>query len=213
MRRFLLAAIVSMVVGDAVAETLNLPGRPTASAVVTITGGPSTIELRIPADYPLDSAPWFGFSGDLDEGLAVIGAPEAWSDGVAFLYDATTGEHLHTLTAGQPLDGGTARARFGSTVDLADGLVAVTAPLAGAFDFGPGVAVIFDAQSGARLQTIWGPGDFNYVGGATLGPGYVDIDLVSYDDGSITPWRVALIPEPMSLWLVALGLLAATRNR
>jgi hypothetical protein len=161
--------------------------------------------LKIRPDYPLDDEPRFGFSGDLDGSLAVIGAPEVFGSGVAFVYNAETGQHISTLSTGHSLLGRSIYASFGGTVDVEGVLAVVTAPQAGFSDWGPGLAMVFNVLTGERLQTIWVPQTpYTFIGDARIDGAFVELDITDYFGGNVRPLRVALaIPEPTTLALAA----------
>lgn len=210
----LLLLAISTAAADA--ATITLPASPGPTATVTLhpTGGGS-IPLNLPGGYPTDGGPAFGKSGDVEGPHVLVGAPEAWWDGVAFVYDSTTGAHLHTLTPGTPLGGGASRPQLGYKVMLWEGLAFVTAPNAGYDgDFqNRGAVLIFDPATGAKLQTIWGPDGFYGMGlGLYTTGGKAYGTAISRTTGAAVDFQLAIVPEPSSLLLAAIGLLAARRR-
>jgi hypothetical protein len=197
------------------AQTLTLPASAGPFAVATITGGGPAVELHLPPDYDTGGSPLFGFSGDLEDGLALIGSPEAFWDGVAFLFDATTGAETQRLFAGEPLNGGPSRPRFGYDVELWQGLAIVSAPLAGG-EFGPGAVFVFNASTGQKLQRINGPSGYSHLGESleVIG-GRVFAQAVTTVGGTVELIDLNLVgvPEPSAMLLVALGLVTAARRR
>ena len=111
----------------------------------------------------------FGASLDTDEGLLVVGAPEAGDlgpkSGSASLFDLTTGTRLLRLL---PADGA-AYDNFGSAVAIDDGRVVVGAP---GHDDGAdrtGAVYVFDAATGAQLDKLsLGPANVLHVLGGSV---------------------------------------------
>lgn len=216
MRQLLTLAVVLAATAAQAFDSLILPASPSPAATVVVSKLTHDLLLNIPPDYPLDDEPRFGFSGDLDGGIAVIGAPEVFGPGAAFVYNAETGEHLSTLVYGKFLFGPPVFGSFGGTVDVEGVLAVVTAPQAGSSDWGPGLAMVFNALTGERLQTIWGPqGGYTFIGDARIDGAFVELDITDYFGGNVRPLRVALtIPEPTTASLAAmLGLLLAGCQR
>lgn len=94
----------------------------------------------------------FGSSIAIADGVVVVGAPAEFSSapGAVYLFDATTHEQLAKL---QPNDGAVGD-RFGTSVALADGIVAVGAPYAGAIGANPGAVYLFDAATHEELAQL-----------------------------------------------------------
>lgn len=95
----------------------------------------------------------FGWAVDIENGLAVAGAPGSGisgiNSGMAYVFDAVTGAQLTTLV---PNDGGP-RAEFGRAVAIQGTKVLVGAPLPGnSFSLGRGVVYMFDALTGEQLD-------------------------------------------------------------
>ena len=93
----------------------------------------------------------FGFDVAMDGGLAVIGAPfdddNGPGSGSAYIFDVATGTQLHKLTA----DDGQGGERFGSAVDISNGVVAVGAPDDDGNTFQVGSVYAFDASTGDQI--------------------------------------------------------------
>ncbi|MDF1809515.1 MAG: hypothetical protein P1U42_07455, partial [Phycisphaerales bacterium] len=93
----------------------------------------------------------FGSSIAIDQGIVVVGAAgdsdQGSNAGAAYLFNAITGNQLLKLIA----DDGSALDRFGATVSIFEGVVAVGAP--GDSDLGPnsGSVYIFDVSTGKQL--------------------------------------------------------------
>jgi hypothetical protein len=226
MRRSLLVALaICLVASMAHAQTLILPASPGAFKKVIVDWGDHTVELREPPEYTgvppyTDGAgSRFGFTGDIDNGLVVVGAPAAWWDGIAFLYDANTGETLHWLEAGEDLDGGIGRPQFGSAVDLANGYVGVVGPQAGVnFTFqGKGVAIFYDAARGTKIKSIWGELPGWYIDDVEISGSTAMLTYRSHNNSGATQQLSyqlpALIPEPATACLAVLGLSVFSRSR
>lgn len=89
----------------------------------------------------------FGYSVAVDNGIVLVGAPEAESPGSstggAYLFDATTGQQTFKLT----IDDLPSDARLGHSVAIADGLALVSAP-------GAASVYIFDTHTGQSLGSL-----------------------------------------------------------
>jgi hypothetical protein len=101
---------------------------------------------------PFSYADALAFDGD----IAVVGCPVvSLSDtvpGNAYAFDMTTAEQLYRLEPenGHPDD------RFGRSVAMGDGLVAVGAVGDDDIDYFAGAAYVFDAQTGQQLYKLYG---------------------------------------------------------
>ncbi len=96
----------------------------------------------------------FGYSIAIADGIVAVGArfddDSGIDSGSAYLFDASTGAQLAKLLP----DDGAEGAEFGSSIAIADGIVAVGAPLHS--DSGPlsGSAYLFDASTGVQLAKL-----------------------------------------------------------
>ncbi|QDV74314.1 hypothetical protein [Botrimarina mediterranea] len=206
MRQLLTLAAMFAATAAHALDPLILPADPGPEATVVVSKLTHDLLLNIPPDYPLDDEPLFGYSGDLDGGFAVIGAPEVLGSGSAFVFNADTGEHISTLSTGHFLYGRSIFSSFGGTVDVEGVLGVITAPQAGFSDCGPGLAMVFNVVTGERLQTIWGQeGQYTFIGDARIDGAFVELAITDYFGGNVRPLRVALtIPEPTTLALAAM---------
>jgi hypothetical protein len=210
MRQLLAATFLLLAAAADAVSTLHLPTSPGAFAVAVVDHGDHTVELREPVEYtftppfPDGAGSSFGRSGDLSGSLALIGAPAAWWNGIAFLYDANTGETLHGLEAGENLSGGQARPQFGQDVLLWQGLAIVSAPLAGddfgtgiGVDLGPGAVFVFNATTGQKVQSIWGPASHRHMGLSLENiSGGVYAEAINRATGARQYIELAIVPEP-----------------
>ncbi len=111
----------------------------------------------------------FGESLDVRDGLVLVGAPKApdWpvGAGAAYVFDATTGTELLTLTI-DDAPSPTQRNALGFDVKLGDGVALVGAPEwdfpSTNDNFDNGAGFLFDLNTGALAETF-------YPAGATLG--------------------------------------------
>jgi len=96
----------------------------------------------------------FGFSIDIDNGIAAVGA--LWADdngitsGAAYLFDAATGVQLHKLL---PTDGA-AGDEFGHGIAIDNGIVAVGAKRDDDNGDDSGSLYLFDASTGAQIDKL-----------------------------------------------------------
>lgn len=215
MRHLLAAAFLIAAATAQAAPSLTMPASPGRFATVMLHNDSGTIPLNIPPDYPLDGSPAFGFSGDVDDNVALIGTPEAWWEGTAFLYDNQTGDYLRRLRAGEPLGGGPSRPRFGHDVLLWQGLAIVSAPNAGGDTTqNRGAVFVFNPATGAKLQTIWGP-DTHWGLGQELGV----VSFIPYATmtnrmtGATQYLQLAIVPEPGAAILALYGVAAGCCRR
>jgi len=107
----------------------------------------------------------FGASVAIGSGMIVVGAtqsesarfPREGTTGVAYLFDASTGEELRKLTPsdGMPSDG-IVSDTFGESVAIDDGLVLVGSPRHDGqiFDSNRGAAYLYDAATGQELAKL-----------------------------------------------------------
>lgn len=121
----------------------------------------------------------------VDQDLIAVSAP--WDDGdgksdigQVHLYDAVGGEFLRSLKSRVPTSGG----RFGHAVDVSDGKIYVASPFADASDVDSGMVEIFDANTGASLQTILNPtpGRLDHFGWSIAAEGGVVVVGAHLDD-------------------------------
>lgn len=118
------------------------------------------------------SSDYFGWSVAMDGNKVLIGAPSTTLTGGvagrAFLFDGSSGSLLRTFTnpyANSPGD------LFGWSVALQGDNVLIGAPLDDSNGTDRGLTYLFDANTGARLNSFSGPTGSNYYFG-----GSVDID-------------------------------------
>ncbi len=102
----------------------------------------------------VDRGDLFGWSVDLYEGMAVVGAPYAKgrssATGAAFLIDQSTGQTVRTLSASD----GETEDLFGYAVAIGQEFIAVSSPRDGDQGTDSGAVYIFDALSGIRLYKL-----------------------------------------------------------
>jgi outer membrane protein assembly factor BamB len=97
---------------------------------------------------------FFGHSVALEGNYVIIGASgddtDATDAGRAYLFDATTGNLLHTFRDPNPI----ARTKFGADVDISGNLIVIGKQEE---QQGPGRAFVFDALTGNLLHTLLNP--------------------------------------------------------
>lgn len=102
---------------------------------------------------PSDGTVWdqFGYSVAIDNSIVVVGAyfdsDNSPSAGAAYLFDVSTGTQLFKLFP----NGGAIDDRFGSSVAVHNGVVAVGAPGTTVSGFEAGAAYTFDAITGGQI--------------------------------------------------------------
>jgi outer membrane protein assembly factor BamB len=123
-----------------------------------------------------------------DDGRLLAGAPFSLSPsgvrtGAAYLIDLATGTQQRII----PSD---ARAfdRFGGSVDLADGLAAIGAPLDNNTEFDSGSVYVFDAATGAQIRKITPDGALNDHFGEAVAIGDGKVAAVSLNQGLRRVW-------------------------
>ncbi len=162
----------------------------------------------------LDGAPdhHFGQSVAISGNTAIVGAllddHAGSASGSAYLFDVATGDQLFKLTASDT-----------ATDDLFGGSVAIsgnTAIVGGFEDNGPGAlwnsAYLFDVHTGSELQKLvpfQALADDRFrlsvaISGNTAIVGAHQTDEAGRDSGS----AYVFVPEPASLWLLAIGVVA-----
>jgi drug/metabolite transporter superfamily protein YnfA len=96
---------------------------------------------------------YFGWSVDIDDNRAIVGAVFGNSAGTAYIYDVTTGNLLHTLNNPSPAAGD----RFAESVAISGNraIVGARADDTGATDAGS--VYIYDVTTGNLLRTINNP--------------------------------------------------------
>ncbi len=105
----------------------------------------------------------FGLSVALGEGYAVVGAPYSDSEpGIAWVFDATTGQALYSLQADTP----TAWDQFGQSVAVSNGKVLVGGPYVQVPIWrGVGALFEFDAATGVQMLKFWAePAQYQALG-------------------------------------------------
>jgi len=97
----------------------------------------------------------FGTSIAIDNHIVAVGAP--WDDdhgsksGSAYLFDASTGEQIAKLSP----DDGSPEDRFGQSIDIHSGIVAVGAPWDDIGYHNSGSAYLFDASTGVQIAKLF----------------------------------------------------------
>ncbi len=150
----------------------------------------------------------FGASVDIHNGMVAVGAYFDWIDNVrtgsAYLFDATTGTQLAKLL---PEDGAYDD-RFGTSVAIGDGIIAVGSQINDDFNFSAsGSVYLFDENTKAQLHKVtpndraigdWF-GDSIAIEHGILAVGSVSDDALGRNSGSAylfdtsTAWQVAKI--------------------
>ncbi len=96
----------------------------------------------------------FGNTIAIENGVIAVGAPDdngnGNGSGSAYLFDAGTGQQLHKLRASD----GAAGDGFGSSIALANGVVAVGSPYDDDNGIDSGSAYLFDGATGQQLQKL-----------------------------------------------------------
>lgn len=130
-----------------------------AAFVFTVNDGQLLTRLD-----PLDPGPGtdFGYDVQIDGQTVIVGArlDDELSNnaGAAYLFDATTGQQLHKLTASDPTD----RDALGSSVAVSGGLAVVGAINHDGYASDAGAVYVFDVSTGDELRKL-DPGDLNAV--------------------------------------------------
>ena len=135
-----------------------------------------------------------------------MGVPRAGHPGVAYLFDASTGDLLQTLLNPAPY---ARHDYFGYSVAAVGNNVLVGAPRADWDFFDPGVAYLFDASTGDLLQTFMNPtnprGSRDQFGHSVAAVGNnVLIGAFSDDRGARNAGAAYLfnaVPLPSSAWM------------
>jgi len=134
----------------------------------------------------------FGNAVAIDNGIIVVGAYTdssiAPSSGAAYLFDASTGTQLFRLQAND----GAIDNRFGTSVAIDHGVVAIGAPGANTRGQESGAAYLFDASTGAQTAKLVATevaaydlfGSSVAIGNGILGVGSVADDDVEAGSGS-----------------------------
>lgn len=103
------------------------------------------------------NADQFGWSVDVADGLVVVGSPRdddnGNNSGSVYVFDASTGAELFKLTASD----GAAQDRFGWSVAIHDGKIAVGSYLHDANGTNSGAVYVFDALTGLQESKILSP--------------------------------------------------------
>ncbi len=96
----------------------------------------------------------FGWSIALANGVVAVGAPgddgNSYNSGSVYLFDASTGIQIAKLLASDGAAGG----RFGWSIALANGVVAVGVPYGGDNGLSSGSAYLFDASTGVQIAKL-----------------------------------------------------------
>lgn len=105
-----------------------------------------------------DQGDVFAVSIDIDDGIIVVGARNNDDDGTdsgsAYIFDALSGVQVAKLIAGDASIGD----RFGRSVAIGGGVVAVGSPLDDDFGANSGSVYLYDANSGVQIAKVL-PGD------------------------------------------------------
>lgn len=124
-----------------------------ALSFTTVTGGQWDEIYKLTADDPEDSDQ-FGYSVAVSDGIVVVGA---WHDddggpdsGSAYAFDATTGQQLFKLTAGDAAEGDC----FGVSVSAGPNTIVVGAPYDDDAGNNSGSVYVFDAATGIQLYKL-----------------------------------------------------------
>jgi FG-GAP repeat len=127
----------------------------------------------------------FGTSIAIDNHIAAVGAP--WDDdhgsksGSAYLFDASAGEQRIKLSP----DDGSPEDRFGQSIDIHSGIVAVGAPWDDINFHNSGSVYLFDASTGAQIAKLY-PNDRvandEFGSSVTIGNGIVAVGAYADDD-------------------------------
>lgn len=145
------------------------------------------IAKLLPADRAAgDGFGWFVVTAD---GLVAIGAPSDDDNGAesgsAYLFDATTGVQLRKLLP----DDGVAGARFGYSVAMSNGVVAVAAPLDDDNGAESGSVYLFDALTGAQTNKLLpadGSAGARFGKAIAFADGLIAVGAPGYNDNSAT---------------------------
>jgi len=171
------AAILLLLLLSGVSTTLPIAEvHAQSTGVVTLTN-PDT-----------ESDGWFGLSVAVSGSTVVVGAPGESETGQgpapsAYVFDATTGALIHTLT--NPNWRYTVYGAFGSSVAVSGNCVVI-----GAYGEGAGYVFVFDAATGALIHNLTSPnsqedGEFGYsvaVSGSTVAVGAPGETVGGYED-------------------------------
>lgn len=132
---------------------LGLTGgsRPGVAHLYDVTSGVKLFTLNNPTPTHLD---YFGYSVDLDNGYALVGAilddTGAVDTGSAYIFNANTGNLLHTLNNPDPQVGDA----FGSNVAINDSYALIGA---NSDNSGVGSAYLYDVSTGNLIYTFNNP--------------------------------------------------------
>jgi len=135
--------------GDLVVAAINTNLRTDVHVSNSATG--ATVATLTSPSPQLETS--FGVAVAISGNLVVVGAPRedagGFDSGRAYLFNATTGQLLRTLTNPSPAPNGLSPDFFGASVAISGNLIAVSAGQ----DSG-GAILLFDAVTGNLLQTI-----------------------------------------------------------
>ena len=145
-----------------------------AAYIFDVTTGNLLHTLTNPNDYGTKDEDRFGFSCDIDGNYAIVGAyyEDTATDinsGVAYIFDVTTGNLLHTLdnpnAYGTPLED-----RLGYSVGISGNYAIASAYLEDdASGTNSGAAYIFDVTTGNLLHTLTNPNNYGTSENDTFG--------------------------------------------
>ena len=146
-----------VVVGASLENTNAVPKAGHAYVLDTTTGLITTLTSPTPQSTVFDRG--FGFSVSISGTTVVVGAPEETANalsgaGHAYVFDATTGSLITTLTSPNAQISG----MFGDSVSISGTTVVVGAPdeTANALPFA-GHAYVFDASTGSPIASLTSP--------------------------------------------------------
>jgi hypothetical protein len=216
----------------AIADTSVLVGAPFDDVVGTNSGraylfDPLTGSLLQTFNNPNASfSDTFGRAVAMDANHVLIAAPlddlATTDGGTVYLFDATTGELLHTFISPNPSVGDKFGGVEGRAVAISGGIIAIGAQFDDTAAADAGAVYLFDAITGDLLQTIINPdavaaGDF-FGWSVSLSDQILVVGADRDDLGTTNAAGtvyVYAIPEPSTALLLALGLagIAAGRRR
>lgn len=180
---------------------------------------------KLTADAP-EFAGYFGIDVDVQNGVAVVGAPGEGRNGAAYLFDAATGERLHRLTAPDADQGD----NFGRSVALWGDVVVVAASRASSTTrvVNDGVLYLFDVTTGDFISklVVENASGASFIGySAAMSDGVVIAAAINahasgdavgaafiFDASAAAPSPVPA-PAGLALLMSALGLLGLRRRR
>lgn len=172
------------------------------SAYVFSTATGTQLVKLLPADGV--SNQWFGVAVAIDAGVVAVGASGDddidYQSGSAYLFSASTGAQLHKLLP----DDGVQSDRFGSTIAIGGGIVAVGSAGADVAGSNSGAVYLFDVLSGNQLMKIV-PADAvsndDFGGQVAIQGGLLAISATGDDDNGTNSGMVYLYELPSGTFL------------